>query len=231
MGDKILGLKIKQLRSDYGLKIGKKFLQKDLAEAVGVSRGYIGDIESGRTTPNETLLGKIADVFDIDIFEIIGVNGNIDLESTTYDEYTSPKVKGIIRKIDDKTAIKKYIKETDLTELLDLILEKNTSSISLNNIRNNLNKLSTIESDEFKAINGIHIDTHSVEASAVGYKYKSRFYNNLVDKILKIIELEDKNINELLIFKNKDIAPIAAHNDFANDPEEQKLMKDDLDNL
>ncbi len=67
MKSKLLGLKIKQLRSEHSLKIGKRFLQKDLADALGISRGYVGDIESGRTKPNDELLNKIANVFNVSL--------------------------------------------------------------------------------------------------------------------------------------------------------------------
>ena len=66
MKDNILGLKIKQLRSDYSIKIGKKFTQKGLSEELGITRSYLGDIESGRTKPNMELLKKIADFFNVD---------------------------------------------------------------------------------------------------------------------------------------------------------------------
>ncbi|MDP4177957.1 MAG: helix-turn-helix domain-containing protein [Bacillota bacterium] len=65
MDNKSLGLLIKQLRSEYSLKIGKRFFQKDLAETLNVSRGYIGDIENGRTKPNDNLLEKIANFFEV----------------------------------------------------------------------------------------------------------------------------------------------------------------------
>lgn len=67
MRDNILGLKIKQLRSNYSIKIGEKFTQKGLAEKLGITRSYLGDIESGRTKPNNELLKKIADFFNVGI--------------------------------------------------------------------------------------------------------------------------------------------------------------------
>lgn len=65
MNNNLLGLKIKQLRSEYSLKIGKKFTQNGLAEELGISRSYLSDIESGRTKPNTDLLNKIANFFNI----------------------------------------------------------------------------------------------------------------------------------------------------------------------
>lgn len=55
-----LGKLIKEARKLKGTKLGSSFTQKDLAAAVGISRSYIGDIESGRTYPSFVLLSKIA---------------------------------------------------------------------------------------------------------------------------------------------------------------------------
>lgn len=63
--EKSIGLKIKQLRSNHSLKIGRKYLQKDLADDLNISRSYIGDIESGRTIPSNALLSKISEKFSV----------------------------------------------------------------------------------------------------------------------------------------------------------------------
>lgn len=57
-----LGKLIKEARKLKGKKLGSNFTQKDLGEEVGISRSYVGDIESGRTYPSYALLSKIADV-------------------------------------------------------------------------------------------------------------------------------------------------------------------------
>ena len=67
MDKSLLGLKIKQLRSEYSLKLGKKFTQKDLANKLGISRSYLGDIESGRTVPNDEFIKKISKALDVSI--------------------------------------------------------------------------------------------------------------------------------------------------------------------
>ena len=76
MKDNILGLKIKQLRSDYSIKIGEKFTQKGLSEKLGITRSYLGDIESGRTKQNKELLKKIADFFNVSIDYFYDENPN-----------------------------------------------------------------------------------------------------------------------------------------------------------
>lgn len=67
---KELGLKIKQLRSQYSLKTGEKCTQADLAKKIGISRSYLGDIESGRTAPSDEILYKLADIFNIEYDEL-----------------------------------------------------------------------------------------------------------------------------------------------------------------
>ncbi len=77
--NKQLGLKIKKLRSDYALKTGKKMIQKDLAEKLGISRSYLGDIESGRTTATDEIISKLSEIFDIDSDELLKYKKNNDV--------------------------------------------------------------------------------------------------------------------------------------------------------
>lgn len=60
-----IGILIKKARKLKSEKIGKKFTQNDLAESLGKSRSYIGDIENGRTYPNYRLLAEIAKVCEV----------------------------------------------------------------------------------------------------------------------------------------------------------------------
>lgn len=60
MDKKELGSKIKYARSLYYQQAGKKLTQQLLAEKVGISRSYMGDIESGRTYPTLVVLDAIA---------------------------------------------------------------------------------------------------------------------------------------------------------------------------
>lgn len=72
MDEKEIGLKIKQLRSEYSLKIGEKFTQEKLAKKLDISRGYLSDIESGRTKPSDYLLQRIAFACDAEVSRLIG---------------------------------------------------------------------------------------------------------------------------------------------------------------
>ncbi len=69
MDKKKLGLKIKELRSKYSTKTGEKFTGQMLADKIGISRSYLGDIENGRILPNNDILLKIATALEVDISE------------------------------------------------------------------------------------------------------------------------------------------------------------------
>lgn len=92
---KKLGLKIKQLRSDYSFNTGIKLTQKDLADKLGLSRSYLGDIESGRTNASDEILHKLSEIFNINYSELLKfkqddqidtVSNKTDSENDTVDE-------------------------------------------------------------------------------------------------------------------------------------------------
>lgn len=60
-----LGKKIKEARKLKSNSIGKKYTGQDLANDLNLSRGYIGDIESGRKYPSYELLTSIAEACGI----------------------------------------------------------------------------------------------------------------------------------------------------------------------
>lgn len=207
-----IGSKIKELRNRKSINIGKKYTGAMLANELGISRSYLGDIESGRTTPNEILLGKIADIFDTDIYELLGSDGNLDIEESNIIEFTPSKnVEDVISKIDGNKAINDYIKNTDFNELIIRILSENSTS-NIKNLRDNIYKLSKIEEDEFKEINNINKNAYSLEAAAIGLKSISNYNKNILNKINSILNLEITNTNTIINSKSNTYSePIAAH--------------------
>jgi len=85
--NKIIGLKIKELRSRKSVELGEKLTQKGLAARLGISRSYLGDIESGRTKANEELLMKIAKILDVNISELTTCKTEIDVIKENNSEY------------------------------------------------------------------------------------------------------------------------------------------------
>ena len=65
MDKKVTGLKIKDLRSKKGFELGYKYTGEMLANDLGISRSYLGDIESGRRLPSPELIKKIIDIFNV----------------------------------------------------------------------------------------------------------------------------------------------------------------------
>ena len=207
-----IGSKIKKLRSKKSIEIGKKYTGAMLANELGISRSYLGDIESGRTVPNEIILGKIADIFDVDIYELIGDDKDISIDNSNVIELKySKKVTDTIRKIDDNAAIKKNIKDTDFNELIIRILdEKSTPIVTM--LKDNIEKLSEIEEEEFKEINNINKNDYSLEASTIKHKFISNSNKNILNKINSILTLEISKTATIIDLKNKySNETIAAH--------------------
>lgn len=66
-----LGLKLKQLRSEYSFKNKFKLTQSELAKRLGISRGYLSDIESGRTDASKEIIVKLCEFFEITLEELM----------------------------------------------------------------------------------------------------------------------------------------------------------------
>lgn len=67
LSKKEIGEKVKQARENYSKQLGFKFTQADLANKIGVTRGYICEIESGRSAPSTQRLQAIAEACGVDI--------------------------------------------------------------------------------------------------------------------------------------------------------------------
>lgn len=97
--NKILGLKIKELRSKKGRDLGYKYTGDMLANDLNISRSYLGDIESGRRTPPFELLSKIADVFDVSVsyFDNEDSESNINKDISKDSKTENPVDSDIVR--------------------------------------------------------------------------------------------------------------------------------------
>ena len=79
----LLGLKIKELRKQ------KKFTQEKLAEMLDLDIGYISKLEVGRNFPTIGTLERIANVLDVELYEIFQftTNKNLDFKSEIVNIY------------------------------------------------------------------------------------------------------------------------------------------------
>lgn len=198
-----LGFKIKQLRSEMSLENGKKFTQADLAKYLNISRSYLGDIESGRTIPNNSLLEKIANFFKVNIIELTNLISNDKKFENDSDIYKHENL----------------LKDSDLVILINNLLKLNNNS-SVKLIRDNIDKLSDYEELEFKKINNLPLNTFSLESSTAKHNFIDSYYDLLTKKILLLLDFEVKNSKKLLELKKSmniknnyilDSSPIAAH--------------------
>lgn len=76
-----LGKKIKEARKIKAEHIGKRYTGQDLANDLDLSRGYIGDIESGRKYPSYELLTSISEACEVPLSFFDEYNINIDKSS------------------------------------------------------------------------------------------------------------------------------------------------------
>jgi transcriptional regulator with XRE-family HTH domain len=61
----ILALRLRQVRNEHN------WTQEELADRVGLSVRYIGQIERRRASPTVNVLGRIADTFGIEAGELL----------------------------------------------------------------------------------------------------------------------------------------------------------------
>lgn len=111
MGKK-LGLKIKQLRSDYSFITGEKITQKDLADRLGISRSYLGDIESGRTPASDEIIHKLSVIFNVDYNNLLTLkyddqenvvdDSQLKMETTSNDDNDLIIIERARKKMNDK---------------------------------------------------------------------------------------------------------------------------------
>lgn len=100
---KDLGLLVKKARKLKSEKINKKYTQQMLANDIGISQGYIGDIESGRTYPTVPVLELIANACEVP-FGFFGNEDKTDhacisdnAQLTKVDNFTLINILGEIR--------------------------------------------------------------------------------------------------------------------------------------
>ena len=79
-------------------------------------------------------------------------------------------------------------------------------------LKDNIEKLSEIEEEEFKEINNINKNDYSLEASTIKHKFISNSNKNILNKINSILTLEISKTATIIDLKNKySNETIAAH--------------------
>lgn len=98
ISNKEFGKLIKEARKIKSEKINGLFTQTDLAKSLNKSRGYIGDIETGRTFPNYKLLKEIATACDVDInFFNVYIDNAVENQLKEYPEDTVNQIKEVVK--------------------------------------------------------------------------------------------------------------------------------------
>lgn len=70
-----IGIRIKELREKRGLK------SKELAYKLEISTGHLTNIEKGNRMPRLTILAKVADLFNVEFDDLLGVPESLRKEA------------------------------------------------------------------------------------------------------------------------------------------------------
>lgn len=153
--NKLLGLKIKNLRSSKSLELGIKITQSKLASELGISRSYLGDIESGRTKPSDEILNKFVTYFNVTLEYLLSeepAEGNTlkeDIYAKIPEEYSSKykvtsrdvtRYMEEMKKSNEAFFLNDELNEDDKKEMLDLMSELFWKAKSINKEKRKKNK-------------------------------------------------------------------------------------------
>lgn len=95
------GKKLKSLRLQMGLT------QKELAEKMETSKSMVSYYELSKRTPSPDVLIKLADIFNVSVDYIMGLERKQTIEISNLDEKDMKLVKDIIDALSNKNEIKK----------------------------------------------------------------------------------------------------------------------------
>ena len=171
-----IGIKIKQLRKE------KKITQEELAEMLGITSRAISQWECERTYPDITLLPLLANIFNVSIDYLLGVNinNNIDKINNYIDESNKYLQEGnhIERTILLRNALKEFPNSFELMNLLsDSILNEIVRDKDFNDYSEVINLCERI----LARCNDNNIITETKQRLAIAY-----LYNNQYDQMVKI---------------------------------------------
>lgn len=173
-----LALLIKEARKIKSKKINQKYTQKLLAKDLDKSQGYIGDLESGRTSPSIKILNDIAKACDVPISFFTEYN-DIDESLKKYIKNQLPETSN-----NDLKLMIAEIKNDSAITLADIFYNNdldisNNNTILVNTVLDFLNKdiikdscnINTYNFDQKKLNNIVHDIIEQVKL--VSYKYKN----------------------------------------------------------
>lgn len=99
------------------LRESKNMTQEDLAKAIGVTAGSIGNYEQGTRMPRNKIMKKLATFFNVSIDYLLGLE-ETKIESTTLAYSGNDKVNSIIKLI-----LNSDISDNDL-HIIEAVLDK-----------------------------------------------------------------------------------------------------------
>ena len=130
--NKKLGARLKELR------LSNNLTQKAFAEALGISQGFIANVEKGRYKPDGDIIIRIANIYSINLDWLLTGEGEMKKPLAKYEKHEpnieyapEPGQGGYEHGGEDYPLIKKFINEAkeakrlglDVDELLDILVK------------------------------------------------------------------------------------------------------------
>lgn len=103
-----LGLRISELRKK------RSWLQRELAEKIGMSTGSIAMWETGKRDPDSSMLAKLAAIFEVSTDFLLGISDDPSAETSEPDGNLEPEIRVIQRAA-------KNMSPTDRKKMLNMV--------------------------------------------------------------------------------------------------------------
>ncbi|MBN3348314.1 hypothetical protein CF050_15875 [Clostridium botulinum] len=190
-----IGMNIKKARKKAGVT------QKELAEKVKKSERMIQKYENGEVIPSIEIIGKISDVLNVDFYSIVN-DPDYEFDNPKYSNTEHDhRLTNAIKSADEKIGVKKWIKNTNIKEILYEVLKNN---LEFEDLRKNIDFLGGLLEDEFKSVNNIPSEEYNLMAHAIKSKYTINHFENLIYRLILTIDLDkERVIKQIIELNNK----------------------------
>lgn len=172
-----IGIKIKQLRKE------KNMTQEELAEMLGITSRAISQWECERTYPDITLLPSLANIFNVSVDYLLGVNinNNIDKINSYIDESNKYLQEG--KHIERTNLLRNALQEfPNSFELMNLLSDSILNEIVRNKDLNDYSEVINICERILSRCNDNNILIETKQRLARSY-----LYNNQYDQMINIV--------------------------------------------
>lgn len=183
-------------------RLEKNISQKKLAELLNIPVSTLANYENNHREPSIEVITKIINLLELDFEDLLSPNDDLSIEPKK--KSPNDKINDLILKIESKTAIDKWIKETDLEVIFERIVRENNYFIDFHENINSISKKYLSQFDLLSDDNTMSKEYPLIENAktlSIKTKLKESSIENLVNKLIFTSDIEKKCI-ELYKLKN-----------------------------